>query len=92
MKDAPVKYNKTKEAVDVLLRSKFPKISKTKSDNELILNKVKETLTTMTDIDEPITSSRREIILVVNILVWIITFTAMVVGFSSPHSSLRFVS
>lgn len=90
-----VKYNKSKELVQVSNKhgpsSKSPKIVKTNKETEPTLEKLKETLMAMIDIDKPIRSSKREIILVINIFVWLITFIALAIGLSSPHSTLRFV-
>lgn len=91
-----VRYKKLKNIVDVAVdhgaSPKRTKLDKGNKDNKVILGKLKKTLATMADEHKTSRVGGREIILVFSALVWLITFIAIAVGFSSPHSTLRFVS
>lgn len=85
-------YNRGKKFVNLTIRNAKPqKSSKTFSETEETQQKLKETLMTMTDVDKPVISSKRQIILVIHICVWLITFIAVTVAFASSQPPLRYV-
>lgn len=87
-----ITYSRSKNLINLPIKNEKTQNSvETTNEAEITLQKLKETLMTMVDIDKPNRSSKREIILIIHIFVWLITFIALAVGFSSYKSSLRFV-